>query len=61
MYIVWIDQMRRWPRRLAKGKCSVFLLRISVFVWYETVVRLLEFLGYQLWSSHGCSLHLQSR
>lgn len=31
-----------------EGKGSGFLRRIAVFVWYENVGRLLEFLGYQL-------------
>ena len=48
MYIVWIDRLRRWHRRLAKGKGSGYLRRITVFVSHENVVRLLEFLGYCL-------------
>jgi len=35
----------RWHRRLAKGKGSGSLRRITVFVGHEHVVRLLEFLG----------------
>jgi hypothetical protein len=48
MYIVWIDRLRRWHRRLAKRKASGSLHSITVFVRYENVIRLLEFLGYQL-------------
>ena len=55
MYIRSIDRLRRWHRRLAKEKGTGSLRRITVFVSYENVVRLLGFLGYQ-WSSHGCSL-----
>ena len=46
--IAWIDRLRRRHRRLAKGKGSGFLRRITVFVRHENVVRLLEFLGYRL-------------
>jgi hypothetical protein len=41
-------KIRRIYRRLAKGKGSGSLRRITAFVRYENVVRLLEFLGYQL-------------
>jgi hypothetical protein len=47
MYIVWIDRLCRWHRKLAKGKESGSVRRITVFVRYANVVRLLEFLGYQ--------------
>jgi hypothetical protein len=40
--------IRRIYRKLAKRKGSGSLRRITVFVRYENVVRLLEFLGYQL-------------
>jgi hypothetical protein len=40
--------IRRIYRKLAKRKGSGSLRRITVFVRYETVVRLLGFLGYQL-------------
>jgi hypothetical protein len=39
---------RRIYRRLAKGKGSGSLRRITVFVRHENVVRLLEFFGYRL-------------
>ena len=41
-------RIRRIYRRLAKGKGSGSLRRITVFVRHENVVRLLEFLGYCL-------------
>jgi hypothetical protein len=41
-------RIRRIYRRLAKRKGSGSLCRITVFVRHENVVRLLEFLGYQL-------------
>jgi hypothetical protein len=41
-------KIRRIYRKLAKRKGSGSLRRITVFVRYENVVRLLEFLGYQL-------------
>jgi hypothetical protein len=41
-------RIRRIYRRLAKRKGSGFLRRITVFVRYENVLRLLEFLGYCL-------------
>jgi hypothetical protein len=41
-------RIRRIYRRLAKRKGSGSLRCITVFVRYENVVRLLEFLGYQL-------------
>jgi hypothetical protein len=41
-------QIRRIYRKLARKKGSSSLRRITVFVRYENVVRLLEFLGYQL-------------
>jgi hypothetical protein len=41
-------RIRRIYRRLAKGKGSGSLRRITVFVRYENVLRLLEFLGYCL-------------
>jgi hypothetical protein len=41
-------RLRRIYRKLARRKGSGSLRRITVFVRYENVVRLLEFLGYQL-------------
>jgi hypothetical protein len=41
-------RIRRIYRKLARRKGSNSLLRITVFVRHENVVRLLEFLGYQL-------------
>jgi len=41
-------RIRRIYRRLAKRKGSGSLRRITVFVRYENVLRLLEFLGYSL-------------
>jgi hypothetical protein len=41
-------KIRRIYRKLAKRMGSGSLSRITVFVRYENVVRLLEFLGYQL-------------
>ena len=41
-------RIRRIYRKLAKRKGSGSLRRITVFVRYENVVRLLEFLGYRL-------------
>ncbi len=41
-------KIRRSYRKLAKRKGSGSLRCITVFVRYENVVRLLEFLGYQL-------------
>jgi hypothetical protein len=41
-------KIRRIYRKLAKRKGSGSLRRITVFIRYENVVRLLEFLGYQL-------------
>jgi hypothetical protein len=41
-------RIRRIYRRLARRKGSGFLRRITVFVRYENVVRLLAFLGYRL-------------
>ena len=41
-------KIRRIYRKLAKRKGSGSLLRITVFVRHENVVRLLEFLGYHL-------------
>src|SRR5215217_5218315 len=41
-------KIRRIYRKLAKRKGSGSLRRITVFVRHENVVRLLEFLGYQL-------------
>ncbi len=40
-------RIRRIYRKLAKRKGSGSLRRITVFVRYENVVRLLEFLGYR--------------
>jgi hypothetical protein len=40
--------IRRIYRRLARRKSSWSLHRMTVFVMYENVVRLLEFLGYQV-------------
>ena len=41
-------KIRRIYRKLARRKGSGSLRRMTVFVRYENVVRLLEFLGYQL-------------
>jgi hypothetical protein len=41
-------KIRRIYRKLARRKGSGFLRRITVFVRYGNVVRLLEFLGYRL-------------
>jgi hypothetical protein len=41
-------KIRRIYRKLAKRKGSGFLRRFTVFIRHEKVVRLLEFLGYQL-------------
>jgi len=41
-------RIRRIYRKLARRKGSGFLRRITVFVRYENVVRLLAFLGYCL-------------
>ena len=41
-------KVRRVYRRLAKRKGSSSLRRITVFIRYENVVRLLKFLGYCL-------------
>ena len=41
-------RIRRIFRKLAKRRGSGSLRRITVFVRYESVVRLLEFLGYRL-------------
>jgi hypothetical protein len=41
-------RIRRIYRKLAKRKGSGSLRRITVFIRHENVVRLLEFLGYQL-------------
>ena len=41
-------KIRRIYRRLAKRNGSGSLRRITVFIRHEKVVRLLEFLGYQL-------------
>jgi hypothetical protein len=41
-------RIRRIYRKLARRKGCGSLRRITVFVRYENVVRLLEFLGYQL-------------
>jgi hypothetical protein len=41
-------RIRRIYRKLAKRKASGSLHSITVFVRYENVIRLLEFLGYQL-------------
>jgi hypothetical protein len=41
-------RIRRIYRKLARKKGSGSLHRITVFVRYENVIRLLEFLGYQL-------------
>ena len=40
--------VRRIYRKLAKRKGSCLLRRMTVFVRHENVIRLLEFLGYQL-------------
>jgi len=39
-------RIRRVYRKLARRKVSSSLRRLTVFVRYENVVRLLEFLGY---------------
>jgi len=39
-------RIRRWFRKLAKSKSSGSLRRMTVFVRYENVVKLLKFLGY---------------
>jgi hypothetical protein len=41
-------KIRRIYRKLARRKGSGSLRRITVFVRYETVIRLLEFMGYRL-------------
>jgi hypothetical protein len=41
-------KIRRIYRKLARRKGSGFLRRITAFVRYENVIRLLEFLGYRL-------------
>jgi len=41
-------RIRRLYRKLAKRKGSGSLLRVTVFVRHENVVRLLEFLGYRV-------------
>jgi hypothetical protein len=41
-------KIRRIYRKLGRKKCSSSQLRITVFVRYENVVRLLEFFGYRL-------------
>ena len=41
-------KIRRVYRKLARRKISGSLRRMTVFVRYENVVRLLEFLGYCL-------------
>jgi hypothetical protein len=41
-------RIRRVFRKLARIRSTGSLLRLTVFVRYENVVRLLEFLGYQL-------------
>jgi hypothetical protein len=41
-------RIRRIYRKLARRKGSGFLHRITVFVMYENVVRLLRFLGYRI-------------
>jgi hypothetical protein len=41
-------RIRRMYRKLARKKGSGSLRRITVFVRYENVLRLLEFLGYRL-------------
>jgi hypothetical protein len=41
-------RIRRVFRKLARIRSTGALLRLTVFVTYENVVRLLEFLGYQL-------------
>jgi hypothetical protein len=41
-------RIRRIYRKLAKRRGSAYLRRITVFVRYENVVRLLKFLGYRL-------------
>lgn len=40
-------KIRRIYRRLAKMRGRGHLRRLTVFVWHENVVRLLEFLGYR--------------
>ena len=41
-------RVRRVFRKLARIRSTGSLRRLTVFVRYETVIRLLEFLGYQL-------------
>jgi hypothetical protein len=41
-------KIRRIYRKLAKRRSSGSLRHITVFVRYENMIRLLEFLGYQL-------------
>jgi hypothetical protein len=41
-------KIRRIYRRLAKMRGSGHLRRLTVFVRYENVLRLLEFLGYRV-------------
>jgi len=40
-------RIRRWFRRLAKMRGRGHIRRLAVFIRYENVVRLLEFLGYR--------------
>jgi hypothetical protein len=40
-------RIRRWLRRLAKMRGRGHLRRLTVFIRHESVVRLLEFLGYR--------------
>jgi hypothetical protein len=40
-------RIRRWFRKLAKMQGKRHLQRLTVFVRYENVVRLLAFLGYR--------------
>jgi hypothetical protein len=48
LYLRDAFKIRRIYKRLAKRKGDGSLCHITVFVRYENVVRLLEFLGYQL-------------
>ena len=52
-------QIRRIYRRLATRKGTGSLHRLTVFVGYENVVRLLEFLGYCLeWPGNAAGYSL---
>jgi hypothetical protein len=40
-------KIRRIYRRLAKIRGRGHLRRLTVFIWHENILRLLEFLGYR--------------